>query len=89
MDLTSSPLAAVVLALLQLGLVRLVLACIQDETALRMAGGGSLLLTLAAAVAWPLLTLDFGLWPMAYLATFAAGLGFSWYQRTRQLQQAV
>lgn len=89
MDLTSSPLAAVVLALLQLGLVRMVLSCIQDATALRMAGAGSLLLTLAAAVAWPLLTVDFGAWPMLYLATFAAGLAASWYQRTRQLQQAV
>lgn len=89
MDLTSSLFPAVVLALLQLALVRTALFSIRDEMALHLACGSSLAITFAASVVWPLANGDFGLWPMTYLATFAAGLIWSWYQRTRQLQQAV
>lgn len=83
----SSLFAGVALALLQLGLVRMVLATIRDGTALRLACGGGLLATVVAAVIWPVATVDFGALPMAYLATMGAGLAFSWYQRTQQLRQ--
>lgn len=83
----SSLFAGVALALLQLGLVRMALAAIRDETALRMACGGGLLATVGAAVVWPVVTVDFGALPMAYLATMGAGLVFSWHQRTQQLRQ--
>jgi hypothetical protein len=83
----SSLFAGVALALLQLGLVRMVLATIRDETALRLACAGGLLATAVAAVVWPVATVDFGALPMAYLSTMGTGLAFSWYQRTQQLRQ--
>ncbi|MGN6113846.1 MAG: hypothetical protein ACTHOC_12730 [Luteimonas sp.] len=89
MDLTSSLLAAVALALLQLALVRMVLGAIHDEAALRLAGGGGLLATVVAAVVWPMATFDFGAFPMVYLATMGVGLALSWFQRTQQLRRSA